>query len=115
MAEAVNFELIQGDTFKIIVTLKDSVGAIVPLTDYQVNSTVRDDFGGKIICATCSIGDGIEVDEENGKITLTYIPSKTTKFAVPRSALQLQIVSPLGEKRTLIHSYIRVQKGAISG
>lgn len=110
---AVNFKVTQGDTFEIIVTYNDSNGDPVPLNGYTVSSQVRDDFGGKILCASCTIGDGISVDEENGVITLSYSPSKTQKFTVPRAAIQLQVTSPIGKKSTLIYSYIHVDKAAI--
>lgn len=113
MATSVNFKIKQGDTFEIVVTYKDSLGEPVDLTDYTASSQVRDDFGGKVLCATASLGDGISIDEPNGVVTLTYTPTKTKKFTVPRAAIQLQITSPLGKKITLVYSYIEVQKAAI--
>jgi hypothetical protein len=113
MATAVNFKVTQGDTFDIVVTYKDPNGDPVPLTDYTITSQVRDDFGGKILSASCTLGDGITVDEENGIINLSYSPNKTQKFTVPKAALQLQITSPVGKKTTLIYSYIHVDKAAI--
>lgn len=113
MSTSVNFSIKQGDTFEVTAFYKDSNGDPVPLTNYTASSQVRDDFGGKVLCASASIGDGISIDELAGSVTLTYIPSKTKKFTVPRAAIQLQITSPQGKKTTLIYSYISVSKAAI--
>lgn len=113
MADFVNFKVIQGDTFKIIVTYKDSAGDPVPLYNYDAISQVRDEFGGKVLCAESTVGDGIELVYDDGQIILEFSPAKTKKFTVPRAALQLQIIDPDGKKKTLIKSYISVEKSAI--
>lgn len=113
MSTSVNFSIKQGDTFEVTAFYKDSLGDPVPLTGYTASSQVRDDFGGKVLCASASLGDGIVIDEELGSVTLTYTPAKTKKFTVPRAAVQLKIVSPLGKTTTLIYSYISVSKAAI--
>ena len=112
MAESVNFEVIQGDTFTLNVTYRNKDGSVVDLTGYNISFSVRDSLGGKVLCATCSIGDGIEfVDALTGKFRLEVSPEKTRKFVVPRSVYQLQLISPSGIKTTVASGTFAVEKG----
>lgn len=113
MAESVNFNVFQGDNFRLKVYYKDSNQEAVNLTDYDVVCTVRDSFGGKTVCATAEIGDGITLTEAEGIIDINFTPSKTMKFTVPKAVFQVQITDPDGIKDTLTYGVLAVSKAAV--
>ena len=110
----VNYDVIQGDSFQLDVTYTDELGAPINLGGYQINMEVRDKPGGKILCATCSIGDGITVtDAANGVFSLVVSPAKTRKFVYPKSAFQIQVISSSGIVSTIHKGWFNVDAGVI--
>jgi hypothetical protein len=110
--KSVNFKIIQGDTFALTVTYKDPDGVPINLVGYGVTFQVKDQPGGNVICATAIIGDGIQVDEGSGIITITISSDRTKKFTAPKAAYQLQIDSG-AEKTTIAYGWFSVEKGVI--
>jgi hypothetical protein len=111
--EEVNFKVVQGDTFTIVVTYKNPNGSAINLTDFTARMDVRDKPGGKILCASATQNNnGITIDALNGKITIEFTPEQTKKFTLPSAAYQLQIDNN-GEKITLAQGYFQVSSAVI--
>ena len=113
----INFEVIQGDTFSLslqyVYTDQNGVDKPIDITDYTFTFEVRDKPAGNILCATCTIGDGITVtDLVNGKIYLEVTPAKTKKFNYPKSAFQLQAHNGT-QNDTWIMGWFKVDPGVI--
>lgn len=114
MAESINFKVIQGDSFILHATYKDPQGNAIDLSDYDVMFRVRDQFGGKIICATAVKDNGITSEDwEQGSFRIELTPTQTKKFTVPKAAYQLQIISTSGIRTTLSSGIFSVEKGNI--
>lgn len=113
MADTINFEIIQGDTFSLDVVYNDSQGVPVNLIGHSVVFQVRDAPGGKIICATAVNDNGITISPYIGKISISLGSQQTKKFTIPKAAYQLQVTSPSGIKETLISGWISVSKAVI--
>lgn len=113
MADTINFEIIQGDTFALDVTYNDSQGDPVNLIGHTAIFQVRNEPGGKIICATATDGNGITISPYIGKINISLGPVQTRKFTIPKAAYQLQVTSPSGIKETLLSGWISVIKAVI--
>lgn len=112
-----NYDVIQGDSFILQFELTDDQDTPQPinLQGYQIIMEVKDKPGGKILCAECTIGDGVTVtDSANGKFTLNVSPAKTRKFVFPRSAFQVQTISSGGEARTIHRGWFNVDAGVIN-
>jgi hypothetical protein len=108
-----NFSIIQGDSFALQILYKDSSGSAVNLTGYSANFEVRDKPGGKIICSTASVGDGITITSASGGIIDILLSStKTSNFTIPKAAYQLQI-SSASTKNTLLYGWFLVEKSVI--
>ena len=113
MAESVNFNVFQGDNFQLKVVYKDSNGDPVDLTDYSATCSVRDSFGGKTRCAQVEVGDGIEITNAQGLISINFSPARTMLFTVPKAVWQLQLVEPDGVTiKTIAYGVLSVQKAA---
>ena len=124
--DSTNYKITQGDTFTWVITStqpdpaspdpSDPTYIPLPLTGYTFLLEVKDKPGGKILCATCSIGDGIAVtDSINGIITVTIPSAKTQLFNYPRSAYQLQRIDSYGVKKTMVQGWFNVNPGVING
>ena len=115
MAESINLSVFQGDSLTLNVLYKDSLGSPINLDGYTAICEIRDSFGGKVSAAVATIGDGIEVDAELGKITINFSPDKTFRFIVPKSVWQLQIIYPDSTtKKTIAYGVIDVKKAAVT-
>jgi hypothetical protein len=89
-----NFSIIQGDSFALQLLYKDSSGSAINLTGYSATLEVRDKPGGKILCASASIGDGITITSASGGVVDILLSStKTANFTIPKAAYQFQISS----------------------
>jgi phage/plasmid primase-like uncharacterized protein len=110
----VNYKITQGDTFSVELQYVDENDNPVNIQGYTFKLEVRDKPAGKIICATCSIGDGIVItDEVNGLIDLTISTQKTRKFTIPQAAYQLQATTSQGSNVTWMQGWFKVNPGVI--
>jgi hypothetical protein len=111
--EEVNFKVVQGDTFTIVVSYKNPNGTAINLTGAAARMDVRDKPGGKVLCASATQNNGgITIDGPSGQITVEFTPDQTKKFTIPSAAYQLQIDSG-GEKITLTQGYLQVSSAVI--
>jgi hypothetical protein len=112
--DSVNYKITQGDTFPLRLTYKDPAGNSIDLTGFSIVLEVRDKPGGKILSATCTIGNGITVSNPtNGIIDISISPAKTSVFVLPRSAYQVQITDQYSSKTTLLQGWFLVNAGVI--
>lgn len=108
-----NFSLVQGDTFSLQILYKDNSGSAINLTGYSAYMEIRDRPGGKILCTTASIGDGISITSASGgQIDILLSSEKTKTFTVPKAAYQFQI-SSASTTTTLLYGWFIVDKGLI--
>mgnify|MGYP003336495586 CR=1 FL=1 len=67
MSDSINLSCFQGDNLILNIIYRDPNGNLIDLTGFDVLSSVRDQFGGKVLCAECSIDDGITIyDVDDG-------------------------------------------------
>lgn len=85
----------------------------IDLTGYSVTFQVKDSEDGKVTCTTATVGSGIELDEPNGRITISIASTETKKFTYPKAYYQLQLNSGT-KKTTILSGAIAVQKGVIN-
>lgn len=110
----INFKVIQGDSFNLDIDYKDVDNVPINLTNYTFVLEIRDKPGGTILCATCSLGDGITVSNPTtGYIAVSISSEKTKKFNLPKSAYQLQGILN-GSKTTLVQGWFDVNAGVIN-
>lgn len=115
-SDLINFKIIQGDTFSLAVTCKNSDGTPVDLTGHDIMIRVNNEFGGKTVCIEGSIANGgvTIVDAVNG---IFQISISSKDFTIPRSAYQIKI-APVGANidingTTIGRGYFSVEKGNI--
>ena len=112
-----NYDVIQGDSFVLYFEVTDDQTPPQPIdiTGSQIKMEVKDKPGGKIVCASCTLGDGITITSAvNGKFTLNITPAKTRKFVFPKSAFQLQLIDSGGIARTIHKGWFNVDAGVIN-
>lgn len=119
MMKEVNYNIIQGDSFILSLTYTNPDGNPIDLTGARALFEVRDQPGGKVLCATASgaasasANDGIIFTASAGRIDLNITPQKTSLFNYPRSAYQLQLTSAEGVKTTLLTGWFLTNAGVI--
>lgn len=114
MAKSVNFEVIQGDSFTIEFTVNDETGSPVDLTGYSVVFAVRNEPGGKTLCATATIGDGVTIiNAAAGKFSVNITGTKSKKFTLPKAHYQCQIYTTDANKNTVLQGWFAVEKSTI--
>ncbi len=111
--EEVNFKVVQGDTFSIKVTYQNPNGTDINLTNYTARMDVRNEPGGKILCASITTSNGISISGVDGEINITFSPAQTRKFTTPSAAYQLQITSPGGQQTTVLKGYLSVSPAVV--
>lgn len=109
-----NFNVVQGDTFKVNISYTDSSNLPINLSNYSAWLEIRDKPGGKILCATASVNDGITIVSASGGINVSLSSAKTKNFTTPRAAYQLQITDYYGAKTTLLNGWFLVNPGVIN-
>lgn len=115
----VNYNVIQGDSFLLSLTYTTASGTPIDLTGASAYMEVRDQPGGKILCATASglasasVNDGISFTASAGQINVNITPAKTSLFNYPRSAYQLQLTQAGGQRTTLLVGWFLVNAGVI--
>ena len=110
--EEVNYDVVQGDTWTLDIVVKDDTGSLINFNGYTFEMEVRDREGGKVVCATASLGDGFTVTGL-GTITIELTPEKTKKFTLPRAKYQIQSVDQSGRRKTLGIGWFKVTAGTI--
>lgn len=113
-----NPEIIQGDTFsqyfEYMYTDENNVDHPIDITGFTFTFEVRDKPGGDILCAVCTVGDGIQiVNAPEGKIYLEVVPEKTRKFIYPKAAFQLQAHNG-NQNDTWVQGWFKVNPGVIA-
>ena len=114
-----NYNIVQGDSWNVQLTYTDSSGSAINLTGYSVLMEVRDEPGGKILCASASVstsassGDGITINRAGGIITINLTGTKTKAFNYPKSAYQVQIDNGTNTY-TLLKGWFVVDAGVIN-
>jgi hypothetical protein len=110
-----NFQIIQGDTWSVDIYYTDPQDTPINISNYTFIAEVKDKPGGNLLCASASLGDGIElIDFPNtsNAIRITFNQEKTSKFNLPKSAYQIKIIET-GE--TLLNGWLEVDAGVIDG
>ena len=112
--EEVNFKVVQGDTFSIVVNYKNPSGSAIDLTDFTARMDVRDKPGGKILCASVTENNGINISDAQGQINIEFSPSQTKKFTIPNCAYQLKIINNNNNQHTtILQGYLQVSSAVI--
>lgn len=111
--EETNFKVVQGDTFVIQVTYEDPNGDPIDLTSFSARMDVRNEPGGKILCASITNDNGISIDGSNGILTITLSPSQTRRLTTPSAAYQLQIISTSDIYTTILKGYFSVYPAVV--
>jgi len=116
--EQKNYNIVQGDSWSLNLKYVDSSGSAVPLIGYSVLMQVKNEPGGRILCASASVnstsasGTGIIVDRANGIIDISLTPTQTKSFTYPQSAYQIRIDNGLNVE-TLQKGWFIVDAGVI--
>lgn len=110
----VNYKITQGDSFQLDLQYKDEDDLPIDISGYEINMEIKDKPGGRILSATCSIGDGIVLqDPANGLFSIDVSPAKTRKFNYPRAAYQIQGTDAYGSNITFLKGWFLVNAGVI--
>ena len=117
-ASNVNYRVTQGNSFlkQLQYMYVDDEGLDAPydISEYSFRVEVRDKPGGKIVCATCTLGDGIEIyNAEQGLVNIEISGNKTRKFNYPKAAYQIKAIDSNGTEETWLQGWFDVNLGVI--
>jgi hypothetical protein len=109
MATVKNWEVDQASNFKFTLIYKDPQGTPINLTGYTVQMDIKSAPGAKKVLATCTIGDGITVTANQGRIDVNVSAEKTQQIAYPKSAYDL-VISSGGIVTRLLEGWLEVSR-----
>jgi len=111
-------EHIRGDTLKIIITVRDSDGNLVDLTNYEIRAEIKGEDGISIKKASANVSGGSsdEIDVTGtGTIEINFSSSETSQLQVDFTyKLEVEITSPEGVKTTIVQDLINVKEDIIT-
>jgi hypothetical protein len=108
----VNWKITQGETFSLQLQYVDPNEIPIDISDYTIVFTVKDQPQGNLICATCTVGDGLDLSESSlGIINLNVSPNKTAVFNYPKSYYKIQATDPYLEKYVILQGWFEVRAG----
>ena len=110
--QEINFDIIQGDTWSTYVTVKDPAGNLINFTGYNFIMEVRDKEGGKTLCATASLSNGITITN-TGQIYIELTPTQTSNFNLPKSKYQIVSIDASNRRTTLVQGWFQVRASVI--
>lgn len=110
MATIKNWKVDQAANFRFSIQYKDANGDPIDLTQYQVFMDIKAEPGSKKVLASCSIGDGITVAPEDGRIDIDVDKDKTRKISYPKSAYDLVIQDGSGTVTRLLEGWLEVSR-----
>jgi hypothetical protein len=124
MAVNQNYNIIQGDSFILNTVWADSNNKLINLTGYTVEFEARDLPGGSLLCTSGSLSAipssgsfaGYQLSTpsaSSGTITINVSGSNTAFFNYPKTAYQLRVTSPSGDKTTIVKGWLNVDAGTI--
>lgn len=112
--EELNFQVVQGDTFSIRVTYEDSNNNPIDISDFDAKMDIRNEPGGRVLCASISNNDQITINGPSGILDIEFLPSQTRKFTTPSAAYQLKIISTgNNQETTILKGYLAVSPAVI--
>lgn len=100
-AATFDFELEQGATKRIHLTLKDSQGALVDLTGYTALMQIRKNENSKVVIVSLTELDGLTLGGVAGTIVITFSKTLTSSLNFNEAKYDLKIDSGSEEKRLL--------------
>jgi len=107
-----NFKVIQGDTWSLDIAYTDADNNPINISNYTILAEVKDTPGGRLLCATSTNGDGVEMinDGNYNRFILTFNSAKTAKFNYPKAAFQVKVVDT---DDTILEGWFIVGAGVI--
>jgi hypothetical protein len=110
MAGLKNWKVDQSSNFIFSIQYRDPEKQPIDLTSFNVRMDIKSTPGAKKILASCTIGDGITVIPEEGRINVNVSAEKTKIIAYPKSAYDLVIESPSGIITRLLEGYLEISR-----
>src|SRR5439155_27062735 len=93
----------QGATWRTVLTVKDSSGAIVDLTGYTARMQIREDFTSTAVLLELSTANsGVTINGPAGQITLLIADEATAAFTWSSGVYDLEITSAGGDVTRLL-------------
>lgn len=87
----------QGATFSLVLSWKDSQGNPIDLTGYTAKMDVRRSYSSSdTLLSLRTNGEGIQIQELNGKINLSASAELTEKLPPVSAVYDLELTSPGG-------------------
>ncbi len=75
-----DFNIKQGETFRLILTLKNDDDTVIDLTGYDVAMQIRENYGKTLISDLTISNGGVDISQANLGIITLNISSDDTKF-----------------------------------
>jgi hypothetical protein len=104
MPKSYDLEIYKGDYVEMLMTLKDSTGAVMDLTGYTATARIRSNFS-----STDYFGFNVTIpNPELGKVRL-YMPTSTSTTLEPGTYIWgFQVTNPNGDSRTYLAGDVTV-------
>jgi hypothetical protein len=111
--KAAKYDIIidKGSTWQRTLTIKDSDGIPVDLTDYYAELDIRiTEFSEETAIQLDSNSSSIVLGGTSGTISLIIEPTDTSAFTIPAGKHDLKLVSPLGISEFILYGNVRINQ-----
>lgn len=110
MADITEFNIGQGETFKILATLENAdSGSYLDITDYTFSGQVRENYSTDEIAATIAVNK--IVPYVSGGITIELTPSQTSELTQRKYVYDIKMTSGSITRR-ILEGYFVVRPAA---
>lgn len=112
-----NLAMVQGNTFSLEITIKDSNGVAIDLTDFDIRAQFRKSFASTTTEINCTLANGkcAITDAVGGKMMLVLAPSDTSgiRFLQPTDET-LELVYDVELTRTTDSAIFKPTRGTMT-
>lgn len=108
-----NITIKQGKHFRVVLTWRDSVNALINLTGYTAVLQARKNVDSPVTLINLTVGSGITLGGTLGTITLNIDSTTTATYTFTNAVYELELTPPNAEKLGLIEGLITVSKEVV--
>ena len=104
MAARADIIMDQGSTFSTVVTVTDTDGAIIDLSNYETSAQIRKHHTSSSVTSTFNISNG----GTNGQLTLSLSWSATASITAGRYVYDVEVTAADGTKTRVVEGIVTV-------
>lgn len=107
-----NYVLKEREVFEGAFRYLQSDGTPVDMTGWTAKLQIRKSPGSTILYETLTLGDGITIDLDTGRVSWISHTEVTSTWTFPKGVWDIKLVDSSADERVIIEGTVRREKGA---